>query len=413
MAKNAAKHPDRLSGIQSKKDRIEALETVTRAFTNPQNMEQRMQKGLWEKPIYDPEHTRIAVVDGRVVSAVVMGPRRVRFGPVTVPAMTLGPVATHDDFRKRGYGAATMDDASQYMKEHGFLLAYLQGIPDFYYRFGYYPYIAPPGASFRRDDAKREAASGRLRAMTRADLPAVRRVYDRATRHRICAAAREAVVWEWLFGPGRSWFFPQPKVILDAKGRVVGHLTMNRAPELQIRELVVAQEEAGCRAALGALVREARRREVKEISLSLPYDDRLAVLLRQHVGAEFKMRSHPTGGALLKIVDFPALLRTLEPLLTRRRQESCCAVPSCRFTLSSEIGAVGITVKRTAVRVGDPGAEPTVKIPQRWLPGMLTGYHAVRDVARKKGAVIPRELRRAVEILFPAGWPFVYAGDNY
>ena len=391
-----------------------ARDMFTRAFTNPVTMDCHTEQCQWQGSIYDPEHTRIAVVDGEVVSGVVMGPRSIRFGPVTVPAMTLGPVGTHDQHRKQGYAAVAMDDASDYMARTGVLVAYLQGIPDFYYRFGYYPYMAPSSAKFGREAARRESLPGKFRDMTRADLPRVRKLFDQVTSSRICAAARDDDVWDWLLGPGGcSWFFTSPRVITDDRGRLVGYLTVSPKDGFEIREFVVRQDEASCRAGLGALVREAKRREVKELELRLPWDDAMAVFLRQFVGAQFSMHSNPTGGTLMKVVDFPALMRRLEPLFTQRWCGGPTRMPGGAFTLESEIGAVGVRLTRNRVRITEPVAGGKARVPQRWLSGLLTGYHTVRDIAPRKGAKIPDDLLPALEALFPSGWPFVYQGDNY
>ncbi len=373
-----------------------------------------MDRGLFKRPVFDPQHTRVAVADGRVVSAVTMGRRVIRFGPVEVPAMTVGPVGTHDAYRKRGYGAATMHDASRYMQENGYLVAYLQGIPNYYYRFGYYPYMAPGHVRIGRDDAKREARPGTLRAMTKVDVPAVRRLYDRAAAGRICAAARDKDVWDWLMGPGRrTWLFRKPQVILDGRRRLCGYVTAGRETEPGRGEIVVRPDEASCRAALGALARDARRRERKEIVLSMPWDDAMAVFIRQHVGGEFRMWSNPTGGALLKVVDFPGLIQRLEPLLSQRWRRARSSVRGVTFTLASEIGEVGLALSGRSVKVGKATGRPVVRIPQRLLSGLLTGYHAVRHVAAMKGASVPADLMPVMETLFPTGWPFVYFGDNY
>ena len=391
-----------------------ARDMFTRAFTNPVTMDCHTERCQWQAPIYDPEHTRIAVVDGQVVSGVVMGPRSIRFGPVTVPAMTLGPVGTHDQHRKQGYAAVAMNDASDYMARTGVLVAYLQGIPDFYYRFGYYPFTAPGNAKFSREAARRESLPGKLRKMARDDVPKVRRLFERVTSSRVCAAAREDDVWDWLLGPGgHSWFFQNPRVITDDRGRLAGYLTTNLKEGLEVREFVVRQDEASCRVALGALTREAKRREVKEIELRLPWDDAMAVFLRQFVGAHFSMHSNPTGGALMKVVDFPALMRRLEPLFTQRWCDASARLSGGVFTLESEIGAVGVRLTRNQVRITEPVAGAKVRVPQRWLSGLLTGYHAAGDIAPRKGARIPGELLPVMEALFPRGWPFVYQGDNY
>jgi len=405
---------ERVSGLQGRRDRDQVIEVFLRAFTNPQWMENHARRALFAGALFAPGYTRVAVADGRVVSAVVMAPRSIRFGPVTVPAVTVGPVGTHDRYRKRGYAAMAMDDASRHMQESGILVAYLQGIPNFYHRFGYYPYMAPGKLAFKREDARKEARPGKLRAMTRRDLPAVRAVYEQATAGRLCAAARDDKVWEWLMGCGRrTWLFRKPHVILDGRGRVCGHVTIPWQQELTAAEIVVRPDEAACRSALGALVAYARKKERQEIALPLPWDDPLAVLVRHYVPADYKVSSGSTGGALLKVVDLPALMKRLEPLLTRRWREARCALAPVEFTIQGEVGQVGLKVSRDGVRVGPPVPRRRVRIPERWLPGLLTGYHPPEQIAPRKGAHVPAGLMPVMKALFPPCWPFVYQGDNF
>ena len=407
--------PERVGGLTTKAEQDQALETIGRAFSRPEHLERHMLQSLWQGPVFDPDHTRVVVADGRVVSTVVIAPRTIRFGPVKVPAMTIGPVATHDKYRKRNFASLAMEDATRYMREHGILVAYLQGIPGFYHRFGYYPFLVRCGAKLRRENAAKESLPGRLRRMTRKDLPSVRKIYDDVTRNRTCAAVRDDAVWNWLVSQGtKTWLFSSPKVILDQRGRTRGYLTTSGRDEFSIREIVVQDDETSCRVALGAVVREAKRRHVGEVSLwRLPWDDGLALFLRQHVDAEFTLRTGSTGGPLMLIVDFPVLVKRLEPLFTKRWAEAHSALPGGRFTLESEIGTVGFGITKKGVRIGNAAPRPRVRVPQRWLSGLLTGYYAVDDITSRKGARIPSELKPVLDILFPRGWPFVYQGDDY
>ncbi len=417
MAKERPKTvvPERVGGLADKAERAQALETIRRAFSHPERLERHMAESLWRGPVFDPEHTRVVVVDGRVVSTVVIAPRMIRFGSVEVPAMTVGPVATHDKYRKRNLASVAMEDANRYMREHGVLVAYLQGIPNFYYRFGYYPFLVRCSAKFKREKARKEALPGRFRGMTTKDLPKVRSLYQMVNAGRTGSAVRDDAVWNWLLRRGtKTWLFHAPKVILDGRSRLCGYVTFSGWDEPHVSEIVVKQDEASCRAALGALVREAKRRETKEINLArLPWDDGLAVFLRHYVDAEFTLRSASAGGPLMLIVDFPALMKRLEPLFAQRWTDSNAALPEIRFTLATETGAVGFSATRKGVTIGKAVSRPRVRIPQRWLSGLLTGYYAIDDVAPRKGAKIPPQLKPVLEILFPAGWPFVYQGDDY
>ena len=251
--------------------------------------------------------------------------------------------------------------------------------------------------------------------MTRKDLPDVRRLYDAASRDGICTAERDDVVWNWLLTRGtKTWLFRSPRVILDGDGHTTGYVTGEPRNELRISEVVIRQNESGCRAALGALVREAKRQESKQITLDrIPWDASLAVFLRQYVDAEFTLRSHATGGPLMLIVDFPRLMQELTPLFSERWREARTRLSNVRFTFETDGETVGLTVSRNGVAVGKSTAAPTVRVPRRWLSGLLTGYYAVDDVASRKGAKVPRDLKPVLDILFPKGWPFVYKGDDY
>ena len=109
----------------------------------------------------------------------------------------------------------------------------------------------------------------------------------------------------------------------------------------------------------------------------------------------------------------PALMKRLEPLFAQRWADSNAALPEIRFTLATEIGAVGFSATRKGVTIGKAVSGPRVRVPQRWLSGLLTGYYAVDDIASRKGVRIPPQLKPVLDILFPRGWPLVYQGGDY
>ena len=401
---------ERVSGWQTEADRREALRVMRDGFGSlPQVIRSRC-----SDPIFKPEHGRVVVANGHVVSAAIVGPRRIRFGPVRVPALTIGPVATSEAHRKRGYAAALMNDITAYAKSRGVLVTYLGAIPDFYHRFGYFPFRVPTRATVRYANAKKAALPGRMRKMTRKDVAAVRPIYDRVAKNRICAAARDRLVWDWLLGPGsKTWQWMNARVILDRKGAVHGYATGDFEDRINIRELVVNPKEESIRIALGALAWQARRAVVGEMEVQLPFDDPFAVLIRQLVGADFTFRAQSTGGQLMCIVDLPELLRRLEPLFTRRLRDSDAGLTPVEFTLHCDGERAGFRVNSKSVRVGRASARRIARVPRRWMTGLLTGYHTVQDIRQREGVAIPASLQPVMEMLFPGGWPFVFQGDNY
>ena len=407
-------------GITGLGDQENVADTYSRAFSDRSWMERHLFECLFQPPIYDPEHTRIVKVDGEIVSGVTMAPRMMRFGPVSVPSMTIGPVGTHDRHRKQGYASVAMEDACAYMKENGILVAYLQGIRDFYHRFGFYPYMAPGRIKIKRKHAAKIDGSGKLRAMKKSDIPAVRRIFNSVNASRIGPAVRSKQVWDWLFDAGsHTWLFKKPMVILDESGTVCGYLTGANDSDSRFGEIVVKQSDSACRVALGAITRYAKRLEWAEINLPIPWNDPFSVFLRQHVPVETVLQSGATGGALMKIVDFPELMRRLEPLLNAR----WCGSPLGEYDMNivSDIGTVGLHLDSTGLSIESaiPSRETkrprskTVNISSRWLSGLVSGYYAVHDILQRDGVSIPRECIEPLARIFPTGWPFVYQGDNY
>ena len=407
---------EKVGGLETRTERKEVFDMLVRTFTNapPPGMKSHLDKAIWAGPMFDPEHTRICVADGRVVSAIVMAPRVMRFGPVGIPAMTVGPVVTHQDYRRLGYNAVVTHDCERYMNEHGFLLAYLQGLRRYYQQFGYYPYGERGSVTFARNEAERESLPGRLRKMTRKDIPRVSKLYDKATTNYIGTAIRDRKLWDWLIGNGtKSWLFEGPHVILDGRGRLCGYLTLIPRGGIGIREIVVRQDDRSWRAALGAIVARAKKQDVDEIALPLVWGEPMAVFLRQHVQMVYKMTTRPDGGRQLVINDFPALMKALEPLFTQRWRAAGVASRKAQLTLATETGSVCVTAAGGRITVGGPARGTRVRIPRQWLSGLITGYYMVGDIAARKGARIPPSTVPALDILFPGGWPVTFRADNY
>jgi predicted acetyltransferase len=407
---------ERVSGLETGDDMRQAIDASASAFREKSRSKAEFvaRKVMWSGSTFDPEHTRIVVADGRVVSQVIMAPRMMRFGPVGIPAMTVGGVATHPDYQRLGYNAVCMNDCTRYMKEHGYLLAYMQGFRKYYHRFGYYPYSASGGVTVFAGESQRQGLPGRLRAMTGRDIPRVARLYEKATKGYVCTAVRDRAVWEWLMRCGKhTSFFENPKVILDQRGRLCGYLTMGGGDDLIIRELVVLQDERSWRVALWNMGWLARRYGLKKYGLPLTWGEPMTVFLRQEFETWTSLNTKPDGGRLLMVVDFPALMTALEPFLTERWRAASPAVRNARWTLKSEIGSVGITASAGRIRVGGRRSGPRVRIGMRWLSGLLTGYHGVRDIAARKDVQIPSSMMSVLNALFPPGWPVTLRGDNY
>lgn len=139
-----------------------------------------------------------------------------------------------------------------------------------------------------------------------------------------------------------TWLFSEPHVILDEKGRLCGYLTFASKDSMGIREFVVDDDEIAWRTAIGVLSRRARKLGSETIILPLPWDAPMNLFLRQMVGVKFSTTIRRGDGALMKIVNFPELMRNLQPLFNERWKKRTLRYEKTRFILASEIGEVAL-----------------------------------------------------------------------
>src|SRR5579859_5331316 len=97
---------------------------------------------LWRRyvealPEFDPRQLR-GVFDGEVFAGgCIIYERELCAGEARLRTACIGGVVTHPEHRLRGVGTALMRDAITFAERHGHALLLLDGIPNFYHRWGY------------------------------------------------------------------------------------------------------------------------------------------------------------------------------------------------------------------------------------------------------------------------------------
>src|SRR5919106_431514 len=88
-------------------------------------------------PGYRPEQLRGAFRDGEQVGSYFLHERTMHVGTARLLTGCIGAVVTYPDHRHQGVATVLMQDAIDYAQSHHYPLLLLDGIPKFYYRYGY------------------------------------------------------------------------------------------------------------------------------------------------------------------------------------------------------------------------------------------------------------------------------------
>lgn len=122
------------------REHIEGYVQVAQSFSPdplPEDTAQRRLRRLTTLPGYRPEMARSAYRDGKLLGGYRIYERQLRIGVARLTTGCIGGVYTLPEARNQGVATALMHDAIVYAYAHDYPLLLLDGIPKFYYRYGY------------------------------------------------------------------------------------------------------------------------------------------------------------------------------------------------------------------------------------------------------------------------------------
>ncbi len=152
---------------------------------------------------------------GKEVSHLYVHDLEVRIGGSIVRVGGIGGVWTHEEYRRRGFARKVLEDALDYMREEGYDLSLLFGIPDFYHRFGYAPVLPEYSLSLREEDLPKDVPAFRDYGEKGRDV--VLDMYNENNHWRTGSVVRRSETWKG-FVRGTSWYVaPEEGVLIPPK----------------------------------------------------------------------------------------------------------------------------------------------------------------------------------------------------
>jgi predicted acetyltransferase len=228
--------------------------------------------------------TRLIEADGRLVSHVRIFDRTMWVRGVPLRAGGIGSVATHPDYRKHGFASILLEDAIAEMERRGYHFSFLfTGIAHFYARLGWRVVRMPYCAASAKELAELPR-EGRItaRPFAYADIPALTRIYRRASAGHTGAVVRSERYWRdhltWTDDDLGGFF------VAEAKGKPVAYARsrMEIDRHLNLLEAVAPPgHEGALNPLLVALARYARSQGAAEVRGLVPADSPLAAVLHE------------------------------------------------------------------------------------------------------------------------------------
>lgn len=262
-----------------------------------------------------PELHRVGVLDGRIVSAVRISKKTIHVGCAELTLGGIADVATHPDFRGRGYSTEVLNECIRYMDESGYHLSMLfTGIQAFYRRLGWEVFPTYHHLFHLKQDARQ---SDRLSSIDLFDkdkhLEAVAHVYDEFNLTRTATARRDVHYYEstlrWRFDP-RAFF-----VALEGD-EVVAYVRGAFGEEAALHEFgCLPGSEETLRGLIQHFAVEAQVNGAQRIAATLPREERV---LRALTEMAESVHVRQGSGMMLRLMGVRRFLEALVPELERR-----------------------------------------------------------------------------------------------
>lgn len=256
-------------------------------------------------PGFNFDLCRVGVVDGQLVSQVMIEKNTLRYGDARLKVALIGKVATHENHRHKGYSSALIRDTLASVAEQGAHLALLNDLGSFYHNFGFSTVLPDTVLQVDSQQAMDMPHPLRIRHATIDDVDMIARLYERHWGNRV-TFRRSRDWWDWKF---KSSIDPV-LVAVTYGNNVQGYLwRANIGNQLEL----ICDSLPATMTLLSFLGKRMQRIGEPLIQLVIPSDDTVVSFVRQMMDFDVRVMHHYQSGWMARVIDSRALLKALLP----------------------------------------------------------------------------------------------------
>lgn len=379
---------------------------------------------LATQPGLQLEHYRGAFLDDKLVGCYIISPRNLHMDSARLLTGCIGDVAVHPDYRKRGIASAMMLDAIQYAQQQPLALLMLDGIGDFYHRYGYTDvYDGETQEVQRASILALEAGPYTVRLAREEDAAAILALYKRHFGHYTASFERTLETQQHLL----TRYLPNNRMLLahDESGKARGYIILAREDAVFATEVAADNWEA-----TRALIwHQAQRTEgPPTLRYHMPNHSPFTYRLIDHLEKTpdnpppkfardtWAIQGHTyhelRADWMGRVGHMPTLAEALLPELQTRWQRS---PRSWSGTLRFEIGddQFALRVDKQGVRFNrTPGiASETIQLTPQAFTQLIFGYRPAAYLLQESGYSAADEVSEILDVLFPNQHTWITSSD--
>ncbi|MGB9877950.1 MAG: GNAT family N-acetyltransferase [bacterium] len=350
-------------------------------------------------------------LDGEEVSHLWVIDYEMRIGSAVMKMGGIAGVWTDEKHRLKGYASKVMEASIKYMKEEGYDVSLLFGIPNFYHRFGFATVLPRYRAELEVDKLPSSSGNFELRSYEERFKEAVLEIYSENNKVRTGTLLRSPTKWEG-FSHGNEWSSKAlPYVLLDGE-EVIAYLVFDSVEPMVI-ELGYKKPRIDVFQALLCQIRRfAEERNSPVIRLILPPDFTFTEFCQRYdlrLNIEFPENRDGMG----RVINIITFLYKLQDVFRSRigfnKREGI-------LIIETDIGEVPFDIKKDTVFFMPflPPSGWKLKLPQAKLIQLAMGYRSIDELLLDGDVSLEgEEALPILRKLFPKQFPFFWPADRF
>ena len=380
---------------------------------------------LLRSPDFRAEQVRGAFRDGQQLGGYLLHERMLRMGAALIPTGCLGAVATAVEARKQGVASALMQDALAVARQEQKPLLLLDGIPNFYFRYGYTNIFDVTAIEVNRSAILAQAPTEyTVRPASIDDAPALFDLYQSHFNLYTGSFDRSLELQLHRLREGRVQYV----VALSAQGDIEGYLLPGKDEEEVLQGREIAANSWGALLALLQYHAHLFDGAVEPATLIylLPANspmthwliDTLEVpdtstwhSLMHKWGVRTLTYHHRFTGWMACLVNFPLLMQTILPELQARWQRSLVQWSGEIALVVGEETCV-LRVHEGDVQIVEDASNTALRIPltPQALVRLVFGYRRLPELSAAS-SLLSSDERTVLQVLFPQGHTWIAYSD--
>jgi predicted N-acetyltransferase YhbS len=360
----------------------------------------------WDDGMYDWPASTVGFLGTDMVTHWGVWGYAMRVGSARLRTAGIGAVATHGFQQGKGLMSRTIAAALPRMRERGYDVSILFGVPNYYHKFGYVPAWETPVYVLEKRFFADAGPPRGLRRHRPLMTPEMESLYNRKSAGLAGTAVRPTHCGlSHLTGERQVYAWP------GAGGRLAGYLIVGIDDGI-FRHIDSAGDPEQVVRALGAVARKAGAAEIRLPDLH--WDSPLA----RHLRAGFcrlELRFNRSGGAMIRTLNLASCLRKLCAEFSRLLRRSDWSSWRGALRIGDAREAVTLAMGRGRVAIASAGGQATRHVLSggERVAQLLIGTHGPDQVMEDGNMKASGDAAALARVLFPARRPTLAMWDQY